>query len=108
MSIRRLIPAALCFAMAAAGLTGMSSVESVASAQEGRSFLIPANDGYGIADCLAQDGSSCGRIVADAWCQAHGLGKSVAFGPVDATDMTASIKSAQATGSRSYTVTCAE
>ena len=108
MSIRRLIPAALCLALGAAGLAGMASVGSAASAQGERSFLIPANDGYGIADCLAQDGSSCGRIVADAWCQAHGLGKSVAFGPVDPTDMTASIKPAQATASRSYMVTCAE
>jgi hypothetical protein len=34
-------------------------------------FIIPSDDGYGLADCLA-DGSPCGKIVADAWCRAHG------------------------------------
>lgn len=35
-------------------------------------FLVPGNDGYGIADCLAE-GASCGQAVADAYCEAQGF-----------------------------------
>jgi hypothetical protein len=34
-------------------------------------FIIPSDDGYGLADCLVE-GRPCGEIVADAWCRAHG------------------------------------
>src|SRR5947209_19421790 len=34
-------------------------------------FIIPSDDGYGLGDCLA-GGRPCGKIVADAWCRAHG------------------------------------
>lgn len=42
-------------------------------------FVINDTEGYGITECLTS-GKSCGRVVADAWCEAHGLGPSVAFG----------------------------
>jgi hypothetical protein len=42
-------------------------------------FLIPASDGYGIADCLAGAGE-CGVIVANAWCEAHGFSRAETFG----------------------------
>ena len=32
-----------------------------------------------IMDCLT-DGKSCGRVVADAWCEAHGHGPAKSFG----------------------------
>ena len=51
-------------------------------------FVIAASDGYGIEDCLL-NGSSCGRIVADAWCEAHGLARATAFGPAE--DVTGAI-----------------
>jgi hypothetical protein len=73
-----------------------------------RSFVIPANDGYGIADCLGE-GGACGRMVADAWCAAQGMGKARAFGPADATEMTASLRTASRSSSpQAYTVTCNE
>lgn len=109
MSLRRTLPAVLAAAaLVTSGLAGMS-ITSGASAQSERSFLVPANDGYGIADCLAE-GASCGKIVADAWCQAKGLGKAVGFGPVDPTDVTASVRTAQVAtpAARSYTITCGE
>jgi len=108
MSLRRTIFAASAAALFAFGLAGMS-ITSGASAQSERSFLVPANDGYGIADCLAE-GASCGKIVADAWCQAKGLGKAIGFGPVDPADVTASVKTAQASApaARSYTITCGD
>ena len=49
-------------------------------------FVISDTEGYGIMDCLT-DGKSCGRIVADAWCEAHGLGPANAYGR--ASDITA-------------------
>lgn len=42
-------------------------------------FLIPASDGYGIAQCLLT-GDACGEIVAAAWCEAHGYARAEAFG----------------------------
>lgn len=68
-----------------------------------RQFILPANDGYGIADCLAE-GGSCARMVADAWCAAQGMGKALAYGRAEATDVTASIGYNRNTPA--YTVTC--
>ncbi len=51
-------------------------------AGEAHSFLIAANDGYGVQDCLGE-GGECGRVVADAWCEAHGHGAALAFGRAD-------------------------
>lgn len=34
-------------------------------------FLLPANDGYGVADCLIR-GDECAMQVANAWCAALG------------------------------------
>ena len=42
-------------------------------------FVIADTEGYGIMDCIA-DGKSCGRVVADAWCEAHGLGPARSYG----------------------------
>ncbi|MFC0220668.1 hypothetical protein FHS82_003415 [Pseudochelatococcus lubricantis] len=34
-------------------------------------FVLPANDGYGVADCLSH-GGACAIQVANAWCAAQG------------------------------------
>ncbi len=56
-------------------------------------FLIPASDGYGVADCLAA-GSECGKVVANAYCEAQGFGRASAFGVA---------RSEEATGTASQT-----
>ena len=61
-----------------------------ASAADKNSFILSDTDGYGITECLT-NGSSCGRVVADAWCEAHGLGPALAFGRAE--DVTGSIAS---------------
>ena len=62
---------------------------SPAQAQtDAKTYIIGANEGYGIVECLA-DGVACGKTVANAWCEAHGHGPAIAFGL--ASDMTASI-----------------
>ena len=42
-------------------------------------FVLPANDSYGVEDCLISR-HECGQTVADAWCEAHGQGNAIAFG----------------------------
>jgi hypothetical protein len=54
----------------------------------GHAFIIAATDGYGVEDCLAE-GGECGRVVADAWCEAHGHGAAISFGLAD--DVTGAI-----------------
>ena len=49
-----------------------------AAAQE--PIIIEASDGYGLdATYCSTVGYDCERIVADAWCEAHGRGRSVSF-----------------------------
>jgi hypothetical protein len=56
-----------------------------AYAGETHDYEVKANDGYGLEDCLSE-GGECGRVVADAWCEAHGHGHALAFGPRSALD----------------------
>jgi hypothetical protein len=51
-----------------------------ATAEEIHAYLMAANDGYGLADCL-NEGGECGQVVADAFCEAQGRGSAVSFGP---------------------------
>lgn len=50
-------------------------------------FAVPTEDGYGIDACM-QGGSTCGQAVANAFCEAHGHVKAVAFGTADVTGST--------------------
>ncbi len=74
---------------------------------QGHIFIIAAADGYGVEDCLAERGE-CGRVVADAWCEAHGHGPAIAFGlAADVTD--AILTAASADKSQSpYVVRCGD
>jgi hypothetical protein len=77
-----------------------------ARAAEGSTFIIAATDGYGVEDCLAERGE-CGRVVADAWCEAHGHGASISYGPAD--DVTGAIESAATHAAEApYVVSCSE
>ena len=68
-----------------AALAGRGQVQAAAR----NSFVINDNEGYGITECLT-NGTACGRVVADAWCEAHGYGQSVAFGRAD--DVTGAVR----------------
>jgi uncharacterized membrane protein len=57
-------------------------------------FLIPAAEGYGVADCLTAPGSECGRVVADAYCEAQGFAKSESFGRAALDDVTGTLETA--------------
>jgi hypothetical protein len=56
-----------------------------ASADRNAIFVIPASDGYGIANCLSA-AAACGEDVAKAWCEAHGFARAQSFGPVPRDD----------------------
>lgn len=73
---------------------------------EARTFIIGAGEGYGIVDCFV-DGVTCGKTVANSWCEAHGHGPAIAFGR--AADMTASIGQAAARIEKgAVIITCAK
>lgn len=78
--------------IAAAGvsLSIMPTSRSAAAASEARTFLIPASDGYGVADCISSR-AECGQIVANAWCESQGFGKAVAFGVANREDFTGTV-----------------
>ncbi len=46
-------------------------VQANAGNADSPTFLLPVNDGYGVADCLTQ-GGECAVQVANAWCVAQG------------------------------------
>ncbi len=88
------------------GLALWAGGNDAALAAEGHSFIVAANDGYGIEDCLAE-GGECGRLVADAWCQAHGHAAALSFGRAD--DVTGSISPVGPARTDSpYFVTCGD
>jgi hypothetical protein len=62
-----------------------ASAPDLARAEGSHEYEVAANDGYGLADCLAA-GSQCGQVVADAWCEAHGHGHALAYGLRSAVD----------------------
>ncbi|MET0605150.1 MAG: hypothetical protein ABWZ80_01730 [Beijerinckiaceae bacterium] len=83
-------------------------VGGAARGQDARTFIMPDDDGYGVADCLAAGPKSgCGRIVADAWCESKGFAKARTFGREDGRDITGSISSANiASAPAPITITC--
>jgi len=85
MHRRQAWPAILLYLLGAALALGLSAQGRAA---EGNTFIIAADAGYGVEDCLAEAGE-CGRVVADAWCEAHGHGAAISFGRAD--DVTGAI-----------------
>ena len=74
-----------------------------------RDFVVPADDGYGMDDCLAE-GGPCAKLIADSWCQVNGMKASVSYSAADMTDITATLskKVSAKQAVPSYIVTCAE
>jgi hypothetical protein len=76
----------------AAAFLALAAAFGQVRAEPVRSFVIAAEDGYGISECVASR-QACGRVVADAWCEGHGFGKASAYGSAD--DVTGSVAVAQ-------------
>jgi len=81
-------------------LIGAGEIGGV-KAEQVQSYQISANDGYGLSDCLSSVGE-CGQVVADAWCEAHGHGSAVSYGPQSRFEGATKIS----TASESYVVNC--
>jgi len=80
-----------------------------AEAQEGagHAFIISAAAGYGVEDCLGE-GGDCGRVVADAWCEAHGHGAAISFGRAEDVTGSIGVTQARAKADAPYVITCGE
>jgi len=74
-------------------------------ALESRTFVIAATTGYGAEECLGE-GGECGKLVADAWCNAHGQGVALKFGRSEADSDAASNVSWPAPNL--YYITCSD
>ena len=93
------------FASWISGLILSTAALSTAQGGETYALVIAANDGYGVQDCLAEAGE-CGQIVADAWCEAHGHGAAVSFGP--ASRFGGAVATKIAATEENYVVNCAD
>jgi hypothetical protein len=78
------IPGIVVLPLFAAALI-IASAPGSARAEGSHEYEVAGNDGYGLDDCLAP-GSQCGQVVADAWCEAHGRGHALAYGPRSVVD----------------------
>ena len=75
---------------------------AAATTAEDGTFVISANDGYGLGDCLAS-GSECGKIVANAW---QGFRSAASFGLAQAEDVTGAIEMSYVETARPIAITC--
>ena len=85
----------------------LAASHPAAKAGESRTIVVPADDGYGFADCL-EGQKACGRVVADAWCEANGLAAATAYGRAD--DITGTVAGATPVkiAPDAFLVTCKE
>ena len=96
-------------AVAGISLSIMPMSRPAAAPSEQRTFLIPASDGYGVADCISSR-AECGQIVANAWCESQGFGKAVTFGVAAREDFTGSVtkQSPAQLAEQPLSITCGE
>jgi hypothetical protein len=92
MRARFSVLAALAVGMTSAAIFANSGTESEARPKQ-RDFIIAGNDGYGTQECLSKQ-SSCGRIMADAWCEAKGFKSALAYRQLDRDEITGSTQAA--------------
>ncbi len=94
------------FAAAGVIFTVLSQIAPVSAAELSHTLLIGGDDGYGTSACLAE-GSSCGKIVADALCESRGFAKAQAFHKAEPDEMTASIGE-QPVSKDAFVIDCGE
>ena len=97
-------------ALGAASFTVLpTGATKAAATADNATFLIPASDGYGVEDCLSSS-SECGKVIANAWCEAHGFAKAASFGLAAPEDVSGSIERPAAVrrADRPLSITCSE
>jgi hypothetical protein len=94
-------------ASAAAGFALLPEHTRADTAVRNATFLVPTNDGYGVAECMIS-GSSCGQIVADTWCEAQGYDRALSFRITNPDDVTGAIETVSLVQrDRPIEITCA-
>ena len=76
---------------AAASLTLLPNGTQASSTEQ--TFMVPATDGYGVAECLISD-RACGQVVADSWCEAQGYRKALSYRQITPDEVTGSVQKA--------------
>jgi hypothetical protein len=83
-----------------------SRASSTETAPTEATLLVPAHDGYGIAECLVS-GHSCGQAVADTWCETQGYVRATSFRQVSLDEVTGAIqKTALTSKPQPVSITC--
>jgi hypothetical protein len=106
MQARVSILAALAVSITSAVIFASSGIESEARPKQ-RDFIIAGSDGYGTQECLASQ-SSCGRIVADAWCEAKGFKSAIAYRQLDRDEITGTASGSRGKPIESFLISCKE
>lgn len=93
-----LLPLGAAVAMTLAQFLGAVAPAQAQSRENARKvasgdYVIPADGAYGVEECISRS-SECGKVVASAWCEAHGHSGVRGFGP--ASDVTFSTGAAPA------------
>jgi len=83
----------LCAALSAAAAAMALLPNSSEASPTETVFLVPANDGYGVAECLTS-GAACGHVVASTWCEAQGYARAVSFRQAETAEATGGIQKA--------------
>lgn len=104
MRTRISILAGLAVAVAAMMIIAASGSRTEARAKQ-RDFIIAGSDGYGTQECLTSR-SDCGRIVADAWCEAKGFKSAVSYRQLDRDEITGSAGTSGGRPIESFLISC--
>lgn len=86
-------------------IAALSGWPLAANADVTTAFTIPADDGYGLQECLSE-GVECGRVLANSWCAAHGYATAVSFGRDDDTTGAIRVGAKVAESAKAETIIC--
>jgi hypothetical protein len=104
MRMRISILAAVAIAAISSLVIATSGNESTARPKQ-QDFVIAGSDGYGTQECLARR-SDCGRIVADAWCEAKGFRSASTYRQLGRDEITGSAGTNGGKPVESFLISC--
>lgn len=106
--MRRPVVALLAFALATVAQGAFAGEPAPTRAHVEKTFLIPAEEGYGVGECLSGGPSECGQVVANAWCESQGYASAVNYGVAAQDEYTGAIPAAPipAPPARPLRITC--
>ena len=106
--MRRASVALLALVLATATLPARAGSEASTVKHVEKTFLIPAEDGYGVGECLSGGPSECGQVVANAWCESQGFASASNYGVAAQDEYTGAIDGAAPVKSapRPLRITC--